>query len=326
MDHARRKITLEELERRIRAGEIGEQEIRRYFRANEDLSSKPFFPGIEPDPETVELPPAGVPSTFRVSFGIGDLLIKEQRGARDLEFRNLIKSGYKGPVIVSRGDSWSLHPLLYDTVDWLRGAYAIHSFDWPGDTLDDILADRSGWEAAIRDDGAHIFLISGGGNDVIGGGAIAQHLNPYDPKITDPADYLRPSYHALVEACLAKLQDVFEALLRLSPGVSAICHGYDHVVPNGGKWIGQPMSSIGITDPELQKSISDLMVDGYNQKLGSLAKHYAPRVYHLDLRGCVTAGWDDELHPSNTGFSQVAAHVRGAIDLLARNAPALPGR
>ena len=309
------KITLEELERRIKAGEIGELEIRRYFRTNENLSTKPFFPGIEPDPNTVEIPPPGAITTFRASFGVGDALIKEQRSARDLEFRQHVRAGSK-PIIVARGDSWFLHPLLWETIDWLRGGYAIHSFDWPGDTLDDILADKANWQAAIQDDASDIFMLSGGGNDVIGGGAIVSHLNRFDANISDPAEYLKPSYHALVDSCLMKIQEVFEGVLKLSRKARIICHGYDRVIPNGGKWLGNPMSSIGIVDPVLQKKITDLMIDNLNQRLSSLAKQYAPRVYHIDLRGVVTLGWNDELHPSEAGFRQVASHFRGVIDLL----------
>ena len=165
------KIALEELVGRIEAGEADEVELRRYFRTNEDLSTKPFFPGIEPDPSTVELSPSNTIPTFRASFGIVNLWIEQQRSARDLEFRRHVRAGYK-PTIVARGDSWFLHPLLWETIDWLRGGYAIHSFDWPGDTLDDILADKSNWQAAIQDDTADIFMLSGGGNNVIGGGAI----------------------------------------------------------------------------------------------------------------------------------------------------------
>ena len=307
------KITLDELERRVAAGEIGEQEIRRYFRTNEDLSTKPLLPGIEPDPNTVEMPPPGTVTTFHTSFGIGDVVIEEQRSARNLAFRQQVRNGLR-PIIVTRGDSWFLHPLLYDNVDWLRGAYAIHSFDWPGDTLDDILADKEDWQAAIQEDDADIFMLSGGGNDVIGGGAVATHLRPFDPTIGDVSEYLTTSYHALVGACLSKIQSVIEEVLGLSRKVTIICHGYDYAIPNGGKWLGQPMSSIGITDPALQKQITTMMIRGFNERLALLVKPYAPRVYHLDLRGVVTAGWDDELHPSDTGFRQVASHFRGVID------------
>ena len=309
------KISLEELERRVRSGEIGEREIRRYFRTNENIAPKPFFPGIEPDPNTVNIPPLSITTTWRASFGVGDILIEEQRSARNLEFAQHVRTGYK-PIVVSRGDSWFLHPLLWETIDWLRGGYAIHSFDWPGDTLDDILNDKADWQAAIQSDAADIFMLSGGGNDVIGGGAITSHLNSFDPNISDPAGYLKPSYYELVESCLLKIQNVFESVLGLSRKISIVCHGYDRVIPNGGKWLGNPMNSIGILDPILQKKITDLMIDNLNQRLSGLAKAYAPRVYHIDLRGVVTAGWDDELHPSEAGFRQIASHFRGVIDLL----------
>ncbi len=231
----------------------------------------------------------------------------------------MISDGYKGPVIVCRGDSWFLHPLLWDTIDYLRGAYAIKSFDWPGDTLDDIIKDKSDWQAAIVQEHADIFMLSGGGNDVIGGGAIAQNLHRYDPAITDPANYLLPAYHNLISTCLAKIQNIVEEVLLLPPKINIICHGYDFVIPNGGKWLGKPMSSIGITDPVLQKKITDVMVQGFNDSLQKLLKPYAPRVYYLDLRNTVTAGWDDELHPTDAGFRQVASHFRWVIDKFGRH-------
>ena len=113
-----------------------------------------------------------------------------------------------------------------------------------------------------------------------------------------------------------KIQTVFERVLSLSRETHIICHGYDRVIPNGGKWLGKPMSSIDIVNPVLQKNITDVMIDNFNLKLSGLARQYAPTVHYIDLRGVVTSGWDDELHPSEAGFRQVASRFRGAIDFL----------
>ncbi len=309
------KIALQELQRRIDAGEIGELEVRRYFRTNEDFSPKPFFPGLELDADTVEIPAGGL-GPSRVKFGLLiKAIIAEQRAAREMEYRYHVRQGYK-PIIVARGDSWFLHPALSDVIDWLRGGYAIRSFDYPGDTLDDIVGDKNTWEGAVQGEGASIVLLSGGGNDAIGGGAIASHLLPFDSTITNPAEYVKDSYHALINTCLGKIEALLKEVLALSHSVSVVCHGYDYVIPNGGKWLGQPMSHIGIKDRALQKRITDFLVDTYNTRLHAMLKPYSPRVYHLDLRGVVTTGWDDELHPSDAGFRQVASHFRGVIDRL----------
>lgn len=310
------KIALDELERQIEAGDIGPEEIGRYFRTNESKSPKPFFPGLELDPDTVEVPADRAVQPFRVDFPFPvNFWIAQQRSARDLEYREHIRRGYK-PVIVSRGDSWFLHPKLSETIDYLRGAYAIHSFDYPGDTLDDIVNDKADWLAAIRSEGASIFLLSGGGNDLLGGGALAKYLHPFDPRITDPGQYLTPDYHALIDLSLAKIRGLIEEVLKLSRNVRVICHGYDHPIPNNGQWLGGPMNSIHITDRALQKRITDYMVDAYNVRLHALVKPYTPRVYHLSLCGVVTTGWDDELHPTEAGFRQIASHLRAVIDRL----------
>src|SRR5690606_13444516 len=106
---------------------------------------------------------------------IGKLNRKSQK-KRDRKFWKKIKTGKVDKVILAEGDSWFEYPrFITDVIDHLnkRNDYAIKSIAYGGDWLSNILLENEYIEelSLLKPD---VFLISGGGNDIVGGYRLAQ--------------------------------------------------------------------------------------------------------------------------------------------------------
>ncbi len=307
------RINPEELNAKLADLSIPEKDLARYFILDEE-ESRGFRPVLRLNPQTVELPedPEAARSRSAAAMAFANSFARMRRRLR---FERMLAGGYDGPIIVSEGDSWFQYPiLLEDTIDHLyeRGL-AVRSLDAAGDTLEDMLSQHE-YIDAIRETGASIFLLSAGGNDALGGGNLRAHLRDFDPALS-PAAHLLPSFDRLLD----RMQGRYERVLReveALPGVVTICHGYDYAIPHGGKWLGEPMISRGITDPALQRAITRQMIDTFNDRLRLLVARFGGRVLHVDARGAVGTSlddWHDELHPKNEGYGRVASRFANAI-------------
>jgi lysophospholipase L1-like esterase len=300
-------ITLQELEAALFDPERSETDLAPYVVVVE--GDEPFSVRLEPNPATVVIPEGGPGER-------GGLIVNQlnwwARNRRNRRFRERVQRGYDGPILLDEGDSWFQYPLLLkDTIDVVDDRYAVYSLSAAGDTLKR-MRERAEYREKAVEVGAAIMLLSGGGNDVVGGGDLARHLRPFDPG-RSPVDYLLPSFDDGVHEALAHYAVILDGALAAAPGLQILCHGYDHPVPDGGKWIGKPMASRGITDRSLQADIARLMLDRFNEGLADLVADY-PRVHYLDLRGVVGADrWYDELHPTDAGYADVAARFADKV-------------
>ena len=311
-----KRISLEELNRKIVDPSTPPQELAQYF-LRDDNESGPFDPALKLNPETVDVPatPAG--------RARGDVLLASAnniaRLRRRMAFEARIGSGYKGPIIVSEGDSWFQYPLrLQDVIDHLSVDYAIRSLDAAGDTLQNMFEEGE-YIDAIQETGASVFLFSGGGNDVLGGGNLKEHLRDFDPALS-AEQHLLPSFRQLTDHAIALYDRIFRSVEDLPGDILTICHGYDRPIPNNGKWLGRPMVERGINDPGFQVAIVKVMIDRFNSKLKLLADTFS-NVTYLDVRGVVGAQpsrWDDELHPTSVAYGDVAARFRAEIQQSAK--------
>lgn len=310
------KITLAELERLIADPATPDDVLRRHLVVDEERS-QPYGPVLKPNPATVAVP-ATTESRTRGDIALASLNWVE-RLKRRLAFERKIGGGYSGPVIVSEGDSWFQYPvLLRDVIDNLMDDYAILSLDAAGDTLQQMV-DQGEYLKSLTATGASIFLFSAGGNDVLGGGRLEAHLRDFDPDLS-AEQHLQPSFDQLIDRAIALYDRILRSVEKLPSGVHTICHGYDRAIPNKGKWLGRPMVERGIVDPAFQAKIVAVMVDRFNARLKALARHF-DRVTYLDLRTVVGTDlkrWDDELHPKNPGYADVAARFRKAIEQVAK--------
>lgn len=307
------KISIADVHRKITDPSVSPEELSRYF-SDDPARSGPFDPAVGFNPETVI-----IPLTDR-ERGIADILLgganRLARLQRAMAFERRIASGYDGPIIVSEGDSWFQYPfVLVDVIDHLSKDYAIRSLDAGGDTLQNMF-DESEYLDAIQETNASVFLFSGGGNDVLGGGNLDAHLRDFDPALS-AADHILPSYRAVLDHAIALYDSIFRSVEDAPGEILTLCHGYDKVIPNDGPWLGKPMQTRGITHLPTQKAISDVMVDRFNARLKKLADTF-PRVECLDLRGVVQdTRWHDELHPTNEGYGAVAARFHAVIEAKA---------
>ncbi|MFW5641536.1 MAG: D-Ala-D-Ala carboxypeptidase family metallohydrolase [Roseicyclus sp.] len=314
-----KKITIDQLMAKLADLETDKADLSDYFIVDED-ASRPFAPQFRLNPQTVAIPrgPEAGARTALAMNGANWFARMHRQGA----FYKRLRAGYSGPVIVSEGDSWFQYPiLLKDTIDHLMEDYAIFSLGAAGDLLQR-MADKAEFIGALRDKNAGILLLSGGGNDLVAGGALALHLEEFDPSFA-PEDYLLPSFQALLDNAIVQYTRMFETVRQQMPHVKIICHGYDYPVPAGDRWLGKPMESRGIRDRGLQKAIARVMMDMFNRRLRRAARA-TPHVTYIDCRGVVgDHRWHDGLHPTDEGYGAVADLFRREIGRIAnaRSAP-----
>lgn len=307
------KISLEELNRRLADASLSDEELARYFLVDEDRSG-PFNPVLTVNPDTVSVPQTAEGTERSAALLNSANFIARLR--RHFAFNARVGSGsYRGPILVSEGDSWFQYPFkLEDVIDDLMQDYAVFSLDAAGDTLSNMFREAE-YLDAIANTGASIFLFSGGGNDVVAGGNLAAHLFDFDPA-KSPAAHLRPSFNLILDEAIGIYSKLVRQVAQKFPNVHIVCHGYDYARPANGPWIGKPMASKGITDPELQRAIARVMIDRFNERLGLLQSTSA-RLHYIDCRNTVPADeWFDELHPTNDGYKKVAKKFATVIEQL----------
>lgn len=300
-------ITLNELEELIANGEIPEEAALEYIEPDPG-SSKAFQPAFRAKPGMI------VEEDIAAE---GEILMRifnrASRRRREGIYRKKIAAGWDGLRIVSEGDSWFQYPLmLEDVIDQLFDRYAILSMGAAGDWISNIVVEQE-YLRTLESENPDVFLISGGGNDLVGGGRLAEMLHPFESGRL-PVDYPNRSFNDLIDEIRGIYTSIFSNVTSLHPTLKVVCHGYDHAIPNNGKWLGKPMRRIGINDSLLQKEIMAVVMDRFNDMLENVASNFL-RVDYVDARGAVgDGGWHDELHPENDGFAVVAARFVEVIE------------
>jgi hypothetical protein len=301
------KITAEELLKRMYTPGAKVEDFAPYFKIEPDPSGA-FRLNVTYDTTLVDMgsTPEARQRAALAMPGFNALVRLLRRG----QFEMKLLGNYKGPIIVAEGDSWFTYPNL-DVVGALNDKYAISHLAAAGDTLTQMLS-QDEYLHEVHRVGAQILLLSGGGNDALGGGDLKAHLRPFDKSLT-PAEHVKSSFTGLIDAAIGQFDQIFRRIAREAPGVTAICHGYDYAIPVKGKWLGKPMAALGIVDPAFQRAITHDLMDRFTLAMRRLADRY-PHVVFLDNRGTVAdAEWADELHPRPAGFKKVAAKFDAAI-------------
>ena len=234
---------------------------------------------------------------------------------RNRKYRGRIKDNPDQLRIVSEGDSWFQHPSpkVKDTIDHLCEEYAIYSL---GAAMDEFRAitQKSEYKDAIAKEQPDFFLISGGGNDILGENmriyiqSSSMNLSPGQ----SPERFVTSIFYKEVETLIAMYDQLFNDLQANYPSLKIITHGYDYVRPvdttisKDASWIGKYMTQKGIKHIKDKKAIVKLMIDEFNGKLSNLISDF-PQVYYVDVRGKVEDNqWHDEIHPNNDGFEIVS--------------------
>lgn len=297
------EIDAAELERRLLDPDVLDSEIRPYLVEN-GAAGEAFRPVVQADPNRVRQPETEAAVALASLNGLD----------RWRRLRRYRRRSQDGAVVrlVSEGDSWFQYPfLLTDVIDWLAGPYAILSLDAAGDLISDMV--RQGeLVTAVVQERPRAVLLSGGGNDLLGGANLTRALRRFEPGLF-AGDYLGRAFEDNLRSVLDGYATLLTRLARVAPETPVITHAYDYAVPSGGRWLGQPMRALGITDAGLQRRIVREIVDRFHTELSGLTGPF-PLLRVVDTRNSVAANqWHDELHPTDAGYREVAQRFATAI-------------
>jgi GDSL-like Lipase/Acylhydrolase family len=216
--------------------------------------------------------------------------------------------------ICGEGDSWInlLHPISgfpKTFFNVLGDSFFTNNIGFPGHTFERVLNDKQ-YVQVLGSGRYRVFIFSGGGNDILGGGGLADLLKKKSDGngSAKPSDYVKPSALASV---LKKLDTGYRQVAREAKAaekdILMLTHGYDYAIPRkNGKWLGTPLKQAGFAhDEALSPKIIAFLVDQLNAMLAKVAADIA-HVRHVNVRGTVKTLWHDELHPTAAGAKLVA--------------------
>ncbi|TDR40082.1 hypothetical protein DFR29_114134 [Tahibacter aquaticus] len=333
------RISVAELQRKMRDPGISDEELRPYFTAAPN-ASRPFAPSIIPNPDTVDV---AAPGDGLEGAMMMDWANSWARSRRKREFKRRLGRGDSRPILVSEGDSWFQFPImLKDVIDNVDEWYNVWSVDSAGDTLQNMVLDNAEYMQALREHKGKVraFLFSGGGNDVVGEDAqgnsiIGQIVRPFEAgrpvEWYLDTDGVREKLD-FIESCY---RQVVGNVAREFPSLPILCHGYDRAIPGGApgdprhaiwasqdEWMGKAMrEQLHIADPALRRAIVSLLIDRFNERIqrvcgGNNAQGAFRNAWHVDVRGTLSElrHWADELHPTDASFVRVAALFRDVLE------------
>ena len=309
---APKKIQQRELIEKILDLDVPDEELSKYF-VVDPQQNQAFAPQVVPNPNLVEqdngLEGAFLLNTFNALA----------RARRNRKYRRRIKN-WNGIKIVAEGDSWFQYPLiLKDTIDQLNDLdnfeYAIYGLSEAGDLLSNIVIEDE-ISTAIENENPDVFLISGGGNDMVGNERMATLVHPFNSN-RKPENYPNERFTQFLDELESLYRGLFSRLLANKPHLKILCHGYDNAIPANGTWLGKPLEKQGITDKVLQRQIVATMISTFNQRLAALVTDFSGSVYHVDCQRLIgtKSKWHDELHPKNAGYLKVAQKFDQVIKL-----------
>ena len=230
--------------------------------------------------------------------------------------------------IVAEGDSWFQYPiLLRDTLDQLYKRYAILSYAEAGDTLSNYLKKKE-YLNPIGLEGAKFFLVSGGGNDVLGEEFQTFLRDSPDSADTTSKRYLNQNFFDQLTKLESLYTEMFTELFAKYPKLHILVHCYDFVIPvdtslpenrKKSSWSGKYMIQKGITPQLERENLIHFILDEFAQRLQKLVQKpaFAGKVSFIDTRGLVERDkWFDEIHPVNEGFELVASKFISEISRI----------
>ncbi len=282
----------------------------------------------------------------RANSGIIGKLNEISRNRKNKKFWKTVKKSKKrskiSKVILAEGDSWFEFPFfireITDQIIKKKRDYALYSLAYAGDWMANILYEQEYIEmlSLIQPD---VFLISGGGNDLLGDMRLAKLLKPRNsnPKLEENVfskmdkdeknifvkSCLNKNYYRLIRLLEFNYRYLFYSIEVKSSKfkkLQIITQGYYYVIPSSkrginpilhflknGHWLEEPLTLRGYVDMDEKKAIVCYLIDELNQMLIRVGKDYK-NVHHIDLRGVVNPnkGWHDELHPNSRSFEKIA--------------------
>ena len=319
-------ITLSQLRAMANDIDVPDEEIAQYILEDSSQASA-FRPGVTINSDVVD--------DQGLEADVGAALFNHwDKRRRQRKYRRKIAGGWSGLKVVSEGDSWFQYPfLLKDVIDHLFDDYAIFSLGAAGDLVSEML-DQDEILAAIQQEEPDLFFFSGGGNDLLGDGRLKVALDSF--KEGRPAeDYPNAAFDQSLTQVIRDYRTIFGSIVSTAPSIKILCHGYDYALPNAGRWLGEPMEALGITEKALQRDIVKEMINRFNNALTDLAAEFSGVVFRVDSLNAVgETQWHDELHPDKQGYAVVADRFRTVVNSIVgrreigrvKQAPLSPGK
>ena len=248
---------------------------------------------------------------------------------------NVAFSGENSVSLLAEGDSWYDYPwkdILSELED--RYNYDIESVSHRGDRIESMAYNRGQLAKLLGKllkmirlgRPPEAVLLSGGGNDIAGEqfSPILNNANSSNPGINGDvlAGYIsriRLSYITIITA----ITDL--CISELGKKIPIVVHGYDYAVPDGrgywggwgpfpGPWLSPGFIEKGYSNPDQMQDIINVIINTFNEMLSSLVHiEGMDHTVHIDLRGTLDNSkisykewWDNELHPTQAGFSTIA--------------------
>lgn len=235
--------------------------------------------------------------------------------------------------MVSEGDSWFQHPMIKETIDHLMKYYPIYSVGKAGQELSNYVASGE-FNKALEEIKPKYFLISGGGNDILGEN-MKKFLHRYEnvdicDEGLEPGRFFNDNFKRTIEQIEKWYQIILDASINQDANMKIIIHGYDYIIPRkhftnlsekGAKkgWVGRFLSEFGITREGDRKAISKYLIDTFNTRIIALIndKKYHGKVYFADVRDNVlNYEWYDEIHPDDNGFLKISGEFLQIINAI----------
>ena len=230
--------------------------------------------------------------------------------------------------LVAKGDSWFQYPFLVrDILDYLSRVFNVYPLASAGDTLRHYY-ESGDFLPVIQGQKPDFFLISGGGNDILGE-QFQDFLRPApDLSLPFPDRYVLPSLKTALDALQDTYRKIFGKVRLADENVKIIVHGYDYILPidtvanpRQSSWLGKYMVARGMADQAEREALIHYILVEFNERLKAVAAEF-PQVSYLDLRGTVPRTdrreeyWFDEIHPNDKGFLGVSAKFVERINEL----------
>ncbi|MCZ4092268.1 hypothetical protein [Sinorhizobium psoraleae] len=225
-----------------------------------------------------------------------------------------------GLRVCADGDSWIniLWPLSAlagyapTFFDILEGRYYAQNVAYPGDTFEQ-MRQKKDYRQLVNSASFDFFIFSGGGNDILGGGALTELLRPRTSGTSsNPSSFLRLD---ILDRKVRSLEDGYSEIARDVAIQSApkrtrmLVHGYDVPKPVvNGPWLGQPFTRRGFNlsqDGALIEGILTHLVDRLYDMLDRIERAH-DNVTVVRLKNVVQGRWNDELHPKKAASQDLA--------------------
>jgi lysophospholipase L1-like esterase len=295
------------------------EELHKYFEP--DLN-EPFTGNLRLRDNIVVIPDEETTHEISLMGSVITLANNWARKKRNKKYRQKIKDEPDAVRIISEGDSWFQHPhpKVLDIVDQLSNHYPVYCIGAAGDTVRNMFYEGE-FLQAMKDESPKIFLISGGGNDILGD-SFRNYLNDaWDAGEPGklPERFLKENFQRELES-IGNIYRVLFEKLKDKP-IDVIVHGYDYVIPldvNDKGWVGRYMIEKRIENKADRRAVINYMMDRFNEKLSSIASEY-PNVHYIDLRKTVRDDqWFDEIHPTSDGFQDLALKYHTLIQKIVK--------